>query len=160
VKVWDTVRGAELATASHAARVLSAALSPDGRWLATAGVVDLKDNPGRDPAELVLWDVNSNRRLRRLPITAFLVGGMAFRPDGRIEMAATAATVPQIDRTYIPPVLACDAWESLGVGVLEMVFDQIGKKSDLLAGQIASQGIGMECPSPGDRAVVEQLRVF
>lgn len=84
VKVWNTASGADLATASgHAHPVRAVALSPDGRLLATAAAAELKDNPGREPAELLLWDVDGSQRLRRLPIQAVLVSSLTFSPDGQ-----------------------------------------------------------------------------
>jgi len=47
----------------------------------------------------------------------------------RIEQSARAQATPRLDEAYIPPVLACDAWRPLNVGILKQVHNYIGKKS-------------------------------
>jgi WD40 repeat protein len=99
-KVWDVATGAELATASgHAHIVRAAALSPDGRLLATSAAADPRANPDRKPAELLLHDVDGNRPLRRLPIRTFYVTSLAFSPDA--QHLAVAAAQPDERTTGI-----------------------------------------------------------
>jgi type VI secretion system protein ImpJ len=71
-----------------------------------------------------------------------------------------ADTPPQIDPTYIPPVLACDTWPALRIDILQTVYDRIGKKIDLLAGQVISRGIGVESQAAGDALIIGQLRAL
>jgi type VI secretion system protein ImpJ len=108
---------------------------------------------------------NPQRLQFRLPNLKILTShqdpaGYEVLPIARVEKSARAGGTPQLDPAYIPPVLACDAWQPLRAGVLEQVFDRIGKKQEVLAAQVVSRGIGLESSSQGDRAIIEQLRVL
>ena len=73
-------------------------------------------------------------------------------PLARVEKSAEADAVPQLDAAYIPPVLACDAWDDLSQGdILQEVYDRIGRKIELLAAQVLSRGITFESHDPGRR---------
>jgi type VI secretion system protein ImpJ len=86
--------------------------------------------------------------------------GYEVLPIARIEKSARAEAAPQLDLAYIPPVLACDAWKPLNAGILEQVYDRIGKKQEMLASQVVSRGIGMGGEALGDRLIIEQLRTL
>jgi type VI secretion system protein ImpJ len=86
--------------------------------------------------------------------------GYEVLPIARVEKSARAEAAPQIDKAYIPPVLACDGWPPLRAEVLEQVYDRAGKKLELLAAQVVSRGIGLESAAQGDRLIVEQLRAL
>jgi type VI secretion system protein ImpJ len=68
--------------------------------------------------------------------------------------------VPQLHLPYIPPVLACDAWQPLAVGILQVIYDRVGKKLDLLAAQITSRGISFGSQAPGDALLFGQLQAL
>jgi type VI secretion system protein ImpJ len=117
---------------------------------------DLEDeNTGANPQPVQL-------RLLRLKLlaTGQDPAGYEVLPLARVEKSAEAEGTPQIDTAYIPPVLACDAWPPLRAGILEQALDRIGKKQEVLATQVVSRGIGLDSASPGDRLIVEQLRVL
>jgi type VI secretion system protein ImpJ len=117
---------------------------------------DLEDeNTGANPQPVQV-------RLLRLKLLASGQdpAGYAVLPIARVEKSAEADGTPQLDIAYIPPVLACDAWQPLRAGILEQLFDRIGKKQEVLAGQVVTRGIGLDSASPGDRLIVEQLRVL
>jgi len=86
--------------------------------------------------------------------------GYEVLPIGRIEKSARAEALPELDLTYIPPVLACDGWKPLGVYILQNIYDQIGKHVEQRAAQVVSRGIGFDSQSAGDRRLFEQLRVL
>ena len=65
--------------------------------------------------------------------------------------------VPELDLTYIPPLLACDAWPPLWAGLLQPIYDRIGKKIELLANQVVSRGITFDSAGQGDRLIFAQL---
>ena len=78
----------------------------------------------------------------------------------RVEKSAKADAVPQLDETYIPPLLACDPWGPLAAGILQAVYDRIGQYLDMLARQVVSRGISWESQGQGDRRLFEFLRVL
>jgi type VI secretion system protein ImpJ len=83
--------------------------------------------------------------------------GFDTLPIARIEKSARAEAVPQLDQAYIPPVLSCEAWPVLQVGILRTVFDRIGKKMEVLAGQVTSRGITLDSHGQGDGRIIGQL---
>jgi type VI secretion system protein ImpJ len=84
--------------------------------------------------------------------------GYEVLPIARVEKSPRAEATPQLDESYIPPVLACDAWKPLGTGILQTVYDRIGKKIELLASQVISRGISFDSHGQGDPQIFAQLR--
>ncbi len=93
----------------------------------------------------------------RLLTDADELTGFDTLPIARVEKSARAEAVPQLDEAYIPPVLACDAWPVLQVGILRTIFDRIGKKLEVLAGQVTSRGITLDSHGQGDARIIGQL---
>jgi type VI secretion system protein ImpJ len=100
--------------------------------------------------------------IRRLNLSLMLstenMAGFDTVPVARIEKSERAEATPQLDATYFPPVLACDAWRDLGVGILQAVYDRIGRKIEKLAGQAVSRGLSLDSTNPGDALIFAQLR--
>ncbi len=86
--------------------------------------------------------------------------GYDVLPLGRIEKSMRADGLPRLDESYIPPVLAVDAWTPLQHGLLQNVHDRIGKKLDLLCEQLLSRNIDFDSQSQGERLLFEQTRVL
>ncbi|MCI0680641.1 MAG: type VI secretion system baseplate subunit TssK [Gemmataceae bacterium] len=63
----------------------------------------------------------------------------------------------RLDDTYIPPLLACDAWEPLAKGILQAVYHRIGAHVDRLAKQVGKWRITFETTNPGDAIMLAQL---
>lgn len=84
--------------------------------------------------------------------------GYEVLPIARLEKSTRAEALPEIDRTYFPPVISCDAWQPLHRGVLQAVHDRIGKKIDILAAQAVQRGITFDTQTQGDPLVLHQLR--
>lgn len=84
--------------------------------------------------------------------------GYEVLPIGRIEKSPKAEATPQLDLTYIPPLLACDAWNPLEAGIIQSIYDRIGKKIELLATQVVSRGITFDSQAQGDPLIFAQLR--
>jgi WD40 repeat protein len=78
ILVWDAARG-ELAHTlkAPAGLVRALAVSPDGRWLASAS-----SPQGGGESALALWDLRRGREEKRLPHRLSGVYDLAFSPDG------------------------------------------------------------------------------
>jgi type VI secretion system protein ImpJ len=100
--------------------------------------------------------------VRRLNLKLLLstqnLAGYEVVPIARIEKSERAESTPQLDVTYIPPVLACDAWHVLYVGILQEIYDRIGRKIEKLAGQAVSRGLRLESTAPETILILAQLR--
>ncbi len=79
-RIWRVADGEPVATfAGHADSVYAAALSPDGKLLAT----------GSYDQQIKLWDAASGKELRTLTGHNDAVFDLAFRPDGKILASAS-----------------------------------------------------------------------
>jgi type VI secretion system protein ImpJ len=99
----------------------------------------------------------------RLPNLKLLLSGQddagyETLPVARVARSPRAEATPELDLSFIPPVLSCDAWPPLLGGILQNVYDRIGKKIELLANQIVSRGITFDSQAQGDPLLFEQLR--
>lgn len=88
VEVWRTTTGKHLHTFSDSAKGCDeAALSPDGKLLATCGGVmsgGLSDLMNPTPRRSVyFWDVATGKELRHVDIWARMLNSLAFAPDGK-----------------------------------------------------------------------------
>jgi type VI secretion system protein ImpJ len=84
--------------------------------------------------------------------------GYEVLPIARLEKSPKAEAVPQLDLTYIPPLLACDAWQPLHAGIVQTLYDRIGKKIELLASQVVSRAITFDTHSQGGPLLLAELR--
>jgi type VI secretion system protein ImpJ len=137
-------------------------ISPDGPsdaaryYLVTQQLDD--ENLGVNPQPVTIRRPN----LKLLVSTQDLSGYEAI-PLARVEKSDRAEAVPQLDHSYIPPVLACDAWRGLALDVLQHIHDRIGRKIEKLAAQAVSRGIGLDnldAPTQKGTLSFAQLRVF
>jgi type VI secretion system protein ImpJ len=117
------------------------------------GIFD--ENTGQNPRPVQLRRLN----LRLLASTQD-PAGYEVLPICRVERSAQAEAVPQLHEVYIPPLLACDAWEPLNQGILQQVYHRIGKLVKQRAQQVRSRRITFDSQSPGDRQIFEGLRVL
>jgi type VI secretion system protein ImpJ len=83
--------------------------------------------------------------------------GYEVLPIARIEKSPRAEATPQLDRTYIPPLLACDCWPPLAASILQTIYDRIGKKIELLANQVVANNISFDSQAQGDAQLINQL---
>ena len=97
------------------------------------------ENLGVNPQPITIRRLN----LRLLLSTQDLAGYETI-PLARIQKSDRAEATPQLDTSYIPPVLACDAWRELSVGILQQIYDSIGRKIETLTGQAVSRGISLD----------------
>ncbi len=118
--------------------------------------LDLEDeNTGQNPRPVQV------RRLKvRLLTDQQDHAGYAVLPLIRLRRGDHAEGSPELDRTYIPPLLTCDAWTTLEQEIIRPVFDRIGKKLELVSNQVVSRGITFDSSTQGDRVLLEQMRVM
>ncbi len=112
-------------------------------------------------------DENSGDNLQSVPLRRvhfqLLVGnqdqsGYEVLPIARLERTAQADGRPQLDLSFIPPLLSCDAWKPLADDILRGLHDRIDKKIDWLVEQMSAQGITFDRQAPGDALVLRQLQ--
>jgi type VI secretion system protein ImpJ len=116
------------------------------------------ENLGVNPQPVTIRRMN----LKLLASTQDVSGYEAI-PLARVEKSDRAEAVPQLDLSYIPPLVACDAWQPLAVDVLQHIYNRIGRKIEKLAAAAVSRGIGLESlDALSQKGVLSfaQLRVF
>src|SRR5262249_13348496 len=86
--------------------------------------------------------------------------GYEALPIARVRRAAAAEALPQLDPSYIPPLLACDAWKVLAADILQAIYHRVGKKVELRASQAVSRGIPFDSRSQEDPLIFAQLHVL
>ena len=86
--------------------------------------------------------------------------GYELLPLARLKKADRAESAPELDTSFVPPLLSCDAWQPLQFEILHQVYDRIGKKLEFLASQIVSRNITFDSQNQGDRLLFEQLRTM
>jgi type VI secretion system protein ImpJ len=100
--------------------------------------------------------------LRRLNLRLLLstedLAGYETVPIARVEKSERPEATPQLDESYIPPVLACDAWGVLAGEILQKIYDRVGRKIESLAGQAVSRRLKLGTGSPEAVVILAQLR--
>src|SRR5262249_47233656 len=86
---WDAQTGMELGRLEgRASSILAAALSPDGRYIAT----------GSESLTSQLWDLSTGEVIKRFGTASGSVQAVAFSPDGRLIANARKEAVLLWDR--------------------------------------------------------------
>ena len=92
--------------------------------------------------------------LRQLNVKLLLstqdTSGYELLPIAQVKRASAGAARPQLDESYIPPVIAIDAWQGLSRDIVRAIYDMVGQKIEVLSQQIASRNIGLDSRNPGD----------
>lgn len=86
----------------------------------------------------------------RLLLSTQDLEGYELLPIAQLQRAGQREATPQLDVSYIPPVLAIDAWPPLGRDIVRAVYDIIGKKIEVLSQQVIHRGITLVSQEPGD----------
>lgn len=84
--------------------------------------------------------------------------GFATLPLVRLVKSALANAPPEVDVSFIPPVLACDTWPALHGDILQSLYDRIGRKRERLAGALAARGGALVGTDPQDAVSAAHLR--
>lgn len=113
------------------------------------------ENTGQNPQDIDVRLLNL-----RLLLSTDDMQGYETLPLARLIKSAAAEGAPELDLSYVPPLLATDAWKPLNTEVLHKVFDRVGRKLNLLADQIVNRGITFDSQAQGDRKTFEQVRIL
>lgn len=116
---------------------------------------DLEDeNTGVNPQRIQVQLLNL-----KLLLSTEDHSGYEVLPIARVRRSDRAEATPELDESYIPPLLGCDAWKPLNTNILQQIYDRIGKKLELLAGMVVNRGIGFDSQAAGDPMIFNQLRM-
>lgn len=86
--------------------------------------------------------------------------GYDLLPVLRLMRPPGADAPPALDRTYIPPLLACDGWRVLQDDILQLLYHRLGSRADSLAQQALTRNITFDTRNPGDNEILGQLAVL
>ncbi len=100
-------------------------------------------------------------QVRRLNVKLLMstqdLSGYEILPIARVEKPAGSDAPPQLDKLYIPPLLACDAWTPLQAGLLQSTYDRFGRHIKLVGDQVVSRAVSFDSRNPGDGLLISQL---
>lgn len=111
---------------------------PDARYRVELAEVE-DENAGGNSQHLEVRWTNA-----RLILGEEEVSGYEALPIMRLRLGTTAEAPPEIDPDYIPPLLACDAWNHLQQNIITRVYDQLSGTADRLARQMIDRGVAFE----------------
>lgn len=91
------------------------------------------------------------RRLNvQLVVSTQDLSGFEILPIAQIKRSSEGESAPQLDATFIPPILSIDAWPGLSRDIVRTIYDIIGQKIEVLSQQVVNRGIGLDSRDPGD----------
>ncbi len=76
--------------------------------------------------------------------------GYELLPIAQIRRSGEREALPELDASYIPPVLAIDAWRPLGRDIVRALYDFIGQKIEVFSEQTRGSGFTFEGRESGD----------
>ena len=77
-----------------------------------------------------------------------------------LEKSGMQNAVPKLKSTYIPAVIACEAWKPLQEEILTPIYDRVGQLLKQRAELVRHQRISFESSAAKDRELFEMLRVL
>ena len=103
-------------------------------------------------------------QFRRLNLTVLLSGqdsaGYETLPLATLTRSTQGDTAPILNRTYIPPVLTCDAWPELRNEILQPIYYKIGSLVRDLGTTVRDREITFQDTDPEARLMFEQVRLL
>lgn len=85
--------------------------------------------------------------------------GYEVLPIARLERSAQTESPPAVDPSYVPPLIALDAWPMLWRAV-QSLHNQIAARVDLMADQVLDREISFASQVPGDAERLLRLTVL
>src|SRR5487761_1448061 len=85
----------------------------------------------------------------RLLLSTQSLAGYELLPIAEIERAGLNDATPQVT-SYIPPLLAVDAWPPLARDTVRAIYYMAGNKLQLLTDQVLNRGLTLASQEPGD----------
>lgn len=132
----------------------NAANEPSDRARYQVETVELEDeNTGVNPLPIEVRLLNA-----RLMFSTAPQAGFEVLPVARVMKSGRADAPPQLDVSFIPPLLAAEASPALAGSILRAAFDRIGTKIDVLAEQVTARSLSFDSRTQGDLLILEQLR--
>lgn len=132
----------------------NAAAEPSDRSRYLVETLELEDeNTGVNPQPVEVRLLNA-----RLLFATDPQAGFEVIPLARVAKSARADAPPQLDESFIPPVLACEAFPPLAARIIQAAYDRIGTKIGVLAGQAVARNLTFDSRGQGELLVLEQLR--
>jgi type VI secretion system protein ImpJ len=110
---------------------------------------------GGNEQEIAFRDLNV-----RVMLSTQDLGGYEVLPIAQVQRAGEKEPAPQLDLSYIPPLLGVDAWPPLGRDIVRAIYDVIGRKIEVLSEQVLVRGITAVSQEAGDMDRLMMLSVL
>lgn len=103
-------------------------------------------------------------QFRRLNLTLLLTGqdtaGYETLPIAMLTRSTQGDTAPILNRSFIPPLLASEAWPELRNDILQPIYYKIGSLVRDLGGTVRDREISFQDTDPEARLMFEQVRIL
>lgn len=103
-------------------------------------------------------------QFRRMNLTLLLGGqdtaGYETLPIAALTRSTQGDTAPILNRAFIPPVLASEAWPELRNDILQPIYYKIGSLVRDLGGTVRDREISFQDTDPEARLMFEQVRIL
>ncbi len=103
-------------------------------------------------------------QFRRMNLTLLLTGqdtaGYETLPIAMLTRSTQGDTAPILNRSFIPPVLASEAWPELRNDILQPIYYKIGSLVRDLGGTVRDREISFQDTDPEARMMFEQVRIL
>jgi WD40 repeat protein len=104
LRLWDVRTGQSIGSGmKHDSRILSAAFSPDGRWILSGTMGSAKSNGGK----ALLWSAEDQKLLFETHVQGSAVTQVAFRPDGHAFAILSSEGAVHLRRAPSGEPIAC-----------------------------------------------------
>ena len=144
VQVLLAVPKLKLGRVNVAAGAVAGSEGPPPRYIENRrGVQD--ESLGGNDQELAFRELNV-----RLLLSTQDTAGYETLPIAQVRRTGEKESAPQLDDSYIPPLLAIDAWPVLARDIVRSIYDILGRKIEVLSEQMANRGLSVTDMEPGD----------